>query len=226
MGSEVATQAPAGVPDLKRPTDPYSLTADDIAVPRLYLGQAISKPVEEGLVKSGEFFVAQDDSDPDPQVVAANGEEFRLHILGWRKGISRSIDGVLESWAFDDPTAPVPSKHTGAWTTYTYYVAIPAVATDLPYRWLLSRTQQPAAQKINTTILRNQDTIPPWKLAFEVSSTKRANKKGQQFYVPQVAQVEPTSEELEVAEALYAIAEAKRQQIDSQAARDAADPSL
>lgn len=225
MGEQLDTVTPA-VPDLVRSRDPYAITADDIAIPRLYLGQAISKPVEEGLVKSGQFFVAQDDSDPDPQVVADVGESFDLHVLDLRKGISRSIEGVLESWAFDDPTAPVPCKETGAWTTYTYIVAIPAAATDLPYRWLLSRSAQPAAQKINVTILRNQDSTPIYKHGFRISATKRANKKGQQFYVPQVAQIEPTNDSLVVAEALFPIAQAKRAQIEAATARDNADPSL
>lgn len=227
MGSEVAQASKSQVPALR---DPRIITAEDIAIPRLYIGQAISKPVEEGLVKSGNIFTAQDDSDPDPQVLAEGGEADTdgvvIHVLDLRKGISRSIDGVLETWAYNDPNAPVPCKETGAWTVYTYFVAIPEYADDIPFRWLLSRSAQPAAQKINTVLMRNKGGTPPYEYAFRVTTTKRSNKKGQQYFVPRVAQIEPASASVQVAADLYSLVEANQARVSAAHSADNNDPSI
>lgn len=176
-----------------------ALTVEDIALPRLYVAQAITNAVQEGTVKSGALFVAQDADDPDPAILADRGDEdgVTLHVLALRRGKSRSIDGVLETWRYDDPNVP-----DDAWTTYTYATAIPSYETDLPIRWLLTRTGRPAAQKINTVLLRLPDDTPPYTVAFKVTTVERSNDKGR-YYIPRVTPTEPTDENVEVAADLY-----------------------
>jgi hypothetical protein len=190
-GSEVAALAFDGS---------TTLTTDDLALPRLYVAQAITNAVQDGNVKAGAIFVAQDADDPDPAVLADKGSEEGaiIHVLALRKGKSRSIEGVLETWRYDDPAAPAD-----AWTTYTYAVAIPSYDTDLPCRWLLTRTGRPAAQKINTVLARLNGVKPPFETAFRVTTVERSNDKGR-YFIPRVTPVEPTDESTEVAAKLYA----------------------
>lgn len=208
---DLATVAPAGVPALQRDAS-RQLTASDIAWPRLYLGQAISNAVQDGNVKVGELFIAADGDDPDPQVVAPAGEDhdgLRFYVLDLRKGISRTTeDGDLDTWVFGDPDAPEPSWQTGAWITYSYTLAIPAIDEQVPIRFLLSRSGQPAAKKINGVIIRTQETQPSWQSAFSLKTAERANKAGKRYWVARVQPVDPTDAGLAVAEKLANLVQA------------------
>lgn len=195
------TQQTSNVPAL-RPVS-AGLDARDLALPRLYIAQAISQATQEGLVKFGSIFAAQDADDPDPVVLAKPGDQDGVTIipLALKKGLSRSADGRLETWAIDDPLAPQPSKATGVWVSYQYALAIPSFDEDLPVRWVTSRSGTPAARKINTLVYRLPAGEPPYTLAFRLTATKKSNDKGT-FYIPQVTQVPITEDDAAVARRL------------------------
>jgi hypothetical protein len=198
-GSEVATTEGGNLPAL-RFDGGTTLTAEDLALPRLYVAQAITNAVQDGNVTAGALFVAQDSDDPDPVTLAEKGsdEGVLIHVLALRKGKSLSVDGSLETWRYDDPNAP-----SDAWTTYTYAIAIPEYDSEIPCRWLLTRTGRPAAQKLNTVLARLSGQKPPYSVAFRVTTVERSNDRGR-YFIPRVAPTEATDENVEIAGRLYA----------------------
>lgn len=216
-GSELQERQAGAVPALRRDTS-QELNAEDLAFPRLYIGQAISNAVVDGNVGVGDIFTAQDSDDPDPTVLAKSGDEKGVvfHVLGLRKGKSRSIDGVLETWQYDDPNVPAD-----AWTTYTYFICIPDADDGLPYRYLLTKTGRPAAQKINTVLKRLQGEQPPYVAAFRLTTAERSGDKGR-YQVPRVRPTEATEEGLAAAANLYGIVQENTTQVDRAAGEEPA----
>ena len=194
MGTEVEKVA-GGVPDLVR-TPALEITAEDVQLPRLYVGQFMSQAVQDGAVKAGDVYVADGADDPSPEVLFNSGSNepgALVHILNLRKGKSAQVDGDLMLFDFDDPSAP-----EDAWVTYNYVVALPEYDTEVPAKWLLTRTGRPTAQRINTVIKRNEATAPAFAHAFRVKTVERKNEKGR-FYVPAITVAEARSEDVEVA---------------------------
>jgi hypothetical protein len=215
--TEVAVQE-GQVPALRDRSQ--TLTAEDLAFPRLYIGQDISEAVKSKLAESGDLFLASDQYDPDPSVLAKKGSEtgVTFYVVGWRKGISRSIDGQLDTWKFDDPTAPPYGPGTDAWISYTYFVAIPGVEEDVPVRFLISRTSQPAARKINTVLNRLGGEAPYYKQAFRLTTELRHRKEGPgTFYVAVVLPVEGTDEGREVAAKLAGLVDSQPDRVSAAA---------
>lgn len=177
--SEIATTGSA-LPAIYQPA-PLDIGSDDIALPRVKVGQKMTKA--DG-VTIGQIFAStgEDDAeilyDPKKSKVGV-----LIHILGLTRGKSISDGGELVSWAYNDPDAP-----SDAWTTYNYLLCLPEVDTDLPYKWLFTRTGAPSAKQMNTVLKRNA-TVPPYTLAFRVETKQKENPKGV-FAVPRVTQVE------------------------------------
>lgn len=196
MAKEVATVEATAVPALA-PTPATELSAEDIALPAIKLGQFMSDHVQEDRVPAGCIFSATGADDPDPVVLWEQGqdEKLRFYVLALKKGKSVSSDGELVLFDYNDPDAPAE-----AWVTYNYAIAIPAADEGMPYKFLLTRTGKPAAQQINTVIAKNPN-VPSYKLAFELDCKERSNKKGK-FFVPRVSHVEATEAEVAVAEKL------------------------
>lgn len=213
-GSEVAAAAPSAVPALRH-SGADALTPQDLALPRLYIAQAIHNAVQDGLVGIGSIFVANDADDPDPAVLAEAGDKdgVIIHPLALKKGKSRDRRGReaagitgytgpdLERWSYDD--GPPANKATGVWVSYTYALAIPAFDADLPVRWIVSRSGQPAARKINTEVFRLDEDTSPATLAFRLTTAERSNDSGR-YIIPQVSAVQPDEESTQVALALAA----------------------
>jgi hypothetical protein len=194
MASKAVERASTQVPDLVR-TPAMTLTSDDIALPRIYIGQFMSAAVQGQLVKAGQIFAATSGDDPDPQVLWTKGDDegVLLHVIGLRKAKSFSEGGELQLFDFDDPNAPSDS-----WVTYNYMLALPEVDSDLPYKLLLTRTGRQTALKINTVLQKNSISGPMWNQAFRLTAAERENNKGK-FYVAQAAQVEATATNIEIA---------------------------
>jgi hypothetical protein len=180
-------------------TPATEIGAEDIALPRLYIGQYMSDHVKSKAVEVGDLFTATGGDDPDPQVLIKQGsdEKLRVHILALRKGKSISEGGELVLFDFNDPDAPPE-----AWTTYNYAIALPDVDEEVPYKWLLTRTGNPTAKRMNMVIKKNEAKGPAYELAFDVSTAYRSNAKGE-FYIPQASQVEANADHVKVAENLY-----------------------
>jgi hypothetical protein len=192
MSTELANTK-GSVPALRH--DPSTqIERTDLALPRLYIAQDMHSAVQEGFVKRGSIFVATDSEDPSPDVLSPpGGDGVRFYYLGLRKGKSLSVNGELFTYRYDDPDAPAE-----AWTTYTYFVYLPAYADDLPVRWLLTRTGRPTAQKINTVLARQAGKGPLHEVAFEVTAFQKQNDKGK-FFVPRVQPTEARANEVEIA---------------------------
>lgn len=194
--TDVAQQAKAQVPDLVR-APVLDITAEDIALPRIYIGQFMSEHVKQQLVKPGSIFTASGADDPDPQVLSTlEGEGVIVHVLGMRKGKSFSDGGELQLYDYNDPSAP-----DDAWITYNYTVCLPEVDEEVPYKWLLTRTGRPAAKQINTVLAKQSDKGPCWVNAFRFTTAQRENAKGE-YFVARCAPIEADKQHIEIAESL------------------------
>lgn len=191
----------SAVPDMVR-TPALTITAEDIALPRIYLGQFMSQAVQEGLVKAGQIFSATGADDPDPTILwSSDGKgEFKdgvpFYVLNLKKGKSWTAGPgeELQLFDYDDPAAPAD-----AWVTYGYVVAIPALDADVPFKLLLTRTGKPAALQINTVLMKAAVSGPSWNTKFILTTAARENNKGK-FFVPRVAVGEAAAAEVEIAE--------------------------
>jgi hypothetical protein len=182
----VERAAEAQVPALVQ-TPALEIGAGDVALPRLYIGQSMSEPVQDGAVEVGQLFTALGQDDPEPQVVSDKGEDadgVLVHVLGMTRKKSLSKDGELELYDYDDPNAPPE-----AWVTYNYVVALPEVDPDLPFKLLYTRSATSAAKWIN---------------AFRIKTAFRSNEKGR-WYVPRVSVVEADPANVEIAEKLASL---------------------
>lgn len=199
MSTEIA-ESKGSVPALAS-TPATEITAEDVALPRLYLGQYMSQHVQEDIVAPGSIYTALSNDDPDPSVLWEQGDDdgVLFHVLALRKGKSISVDGELQLFAFDDPDAPAD-----AWTTYNYVIVLPQHNSEVPYKWLLTRTGRPAAQQINMVLKMNEARGPAFEQAFEVKAAPRQNDKGK-FFVPRVGPAEATPEGKAIAEKLVAL---------------------
>lgn len=201
MGTEVEQRPSSSVPALVN-TPAFDVGAEDVALSRIYVGQSMSQHVQDGLASFGSLYTALDTDDPEPVVLWSpdGGEEpVRFHVLGMRRGKSTVVDGELLRFDFDDPEAPAD-----CWTTYNYVVALPAVDTEVPFKWLLTRSAQPTARRINSVIVKNGEKTPLHALAFDATTIKRSNRKGT-YAVPQARFVEANEEDVEVAAKLASL---------------------
>jgi hypothetical protein len=203
MSNAVATRSPE-VPALV-PTPATTITAADIVVPRLYVGNALSGAVKQSKltgVSYGDIYLAENADDPEPQVLWSLGSDepgVLFHVLHFKKGLSFSEagDSDLLTWYFGDPNAD-----PRAWTTYQYHVILPEVAPDMPAKLLLTKSGKPTAQKINTVLGRNAATGPMYQNAFRLTSATRS--KGRNEWAIFQALSEPANKKhVEAAEALY-----------------------
>lgn len=203
MASEAIERAASAVPALAQ-TPALEISAEDVALPRMKIGQYSSDFVQNELVPAGSLFTAYGEDDPDPSVLwerpsKEGGKEKKgviVHVLGLRKGKSVSEGGELVTFDFNDPDAPPE-----AWVTYNYFVCLPEVDDEVPFKWLLTRTGAPSAKNINMVLKRNAAKGPAWVNAFEVKTSPRKNDKGN-FFVPRVSPVEAKAANVEIAEAL------------------------
>lgn len=170
---------------------PIEITAEDVALPRMKIGQFVSSFVQDKLVSPGAFFTSLGAEDPDPVEIEGSDDGVLFHVLDMHKGKSASVDGELTLYDYNDPDAP-----EDAWTTYNYVVVLPEAEEDFPVKWLLSRTGRPAAQQINLVLTKTAAQGPPWNQAFRVKAVERSNPKGK-FFVPQVRHVEAAEGNIE-----------------------------
>ncbi len=196
----VAERSQSAVPDLVR-TPALTITAEDVALPRIYIGQFMSKAVQDQLVKPGCIYAATGQDDPDPNVLwdkSTKGDNpgVLFYVIGLRKGKSISDGGELQLFDFDDPNAPAD-----AWVTYNYSVLVPEVDVEVPFKLLLTRTGRPAALQINTVLKKNAIKGPAWHNAFRLTTAERENAKGK-FFVARVAIAETDQEQIAVAESM------------------------
>lgn len=193
----LAVPAPPAVPALIH-HNPVEIDANDIALPRVKVAQQMTAQADAGLVKSGQIFssISEDDADV---LFAGKGDGVLFHVLGLRKGKSLNVDGDLMTWAFNDPDAPAD-----AWTTYNYVLCLPEHDTDVPYKFLMTRTATPTARGLNLMLKKGEAAGPSYALAFRLTTAQKKNAKGT-YYVPIVRPADPTEAGVAASERLAAM---------------------
>jgi hypothetical protein len=187
MSEEVTTIEPSPLPQLPV-TAASIITAEDVALPRLYVGQPVSHAVANGHAKVGSIYAATDAEDPEPLPLYEPGRPgVLIYPLRLVKGWSLSTDGEFQTFPYEDPNVP-----EDAWLAYHYDLLVPTVDLELPCRFTLSKTGTPTARKINTAMKRHEPR-PPWELAFLLTTAPRQNERGR-WFVAQATATEPQAE--------------------------------
>lgn len=192
--NEIAEQK-SNVPALAT-TPSLDIGVEDVALPRLKIGQFMSPLVQEKVVDAGDLFTSVGADDPDPVIIDQGDDGVLFHVLDMQRGKSASVDGELTIYDYNDPDAP-----ENAWVTYNYVVVLPEVDPDFPVKWLLSRTGRPAAQQINLVLTKASAQGPPWNQAFRVTTAERSNDKGK-YYVPRIKHVEADAANVAICDTL------------------------
>lgn len=199
--TEVAERA-SQVPALAS-TPAIELDVNDIALPRLYIGQYMSHAVQEGRIKAGVLFAAENADDPDAYALWTPAEKPKpgvlIHVLRMRKAKSLQANGELLLFDFDDATAPPEAS-----VTYNYTLCLPEVDPDLPFKWLLTRTGAPAAKKMNTVLIKNSISGPAYQTAFRATTAPRENAKGK-YFIAQISPVQADQAHTDIAAAIDAM---------------------
>ena len=109
----LARKARTQLPDLYQPPA-MDIGAEDLIMPRLYIGQGLSVAVTEGDAKIGDLYIANGKDDPEPNIVWRQGDEggVLFSVLGLKRGKSLQVDGELETWDYYDPEAPAEARTT------------------------------------------------------------------------------------------------------------------
>lgn len=184
-------------------TPALEIDATDVALSKVYIAHFQSKLVqaEDSELKAGMIFAATGEDDPEPAILwdpkaKEPNPGVLFHVLGLRKGKSVTVDGELQTFAFNDPQAP-----EDAWVTYGYTIVLPEHDLTEPYRMLFTRTKGPAAKQINKVLKKNEGRGPAWASAFRMTTAFRENAKGK-WYVPMIQIVEANPEHVAAAETL------------------------
>jgi hypothetical protein len=152
------------------------------------------------LAKPGDVIIAAGPDDPDAEVVHSfkeGGTGLLFHVLRLDRGKSYAESGgQLQTWAYDDPEA-----HEKSWTTYTYTIALPEVDASVPYKLLLTRSNNGTAKRINLVLAKTVQHGNLYDTAFRLTTAPKQNDKGK-WHVAVVNVVEADLNGLEVAEAL------------------------
>lgn len=208
--TEVATTAGA-LPSLAD-TPATSIGFEDIAPPTLYVAQRTSTAVGEGLAKYGDLFVAQGADDPEAEVLWKDGSTdegvlfIPLHMFKtwtWTDGTN------LRNWPYGNGEVPEEAAaleretNKPVFRTYNYIVLLPDYDTEMPVNFRLnSRSQRPAANKINLTVSRSEK---PWHgSAFRVTTAKKESG-GNKWAVPVVTEAKATKAQHDQAEKLLGL---------------------
>ena len=177
------------------PTPATTISAEDIIIPRLYVGNPLSKAVKHKRASYGDLYLAAGPDDPEAQVVYEAGSDapgVLVHVLHLLKRKSWAPKGEQPiSWDFDDPEA-----HEDAWITYNYTLFLPEIDPDMPVKLLLTKSGRTTARRINTVLGRGAG--PLWGSAFRLTSAEQKSTDHEWMTV-EAAQV--TAEPAHVAQA-------------------------
>jgi hypothetical protein len=206
--SEIVPSTGAALPAM--PNSGFSqdeLGLDDIKLPRIYLQQALSEFVKNGDARPGDIVMAGDTDDvPFHLLDRKNGpDSFTAYVVSRKKFAATTSGGGIEFHPDNkrDPQDPE------SWEGWFFDLAVPG--EQLPVRWMLWKTAgRRAAQSINTLIQRalgNGDTDP---VCIEVKTKATTNKRGQEYFVPVIANGVPTPDGLEDAYKVRELAMALR----------------
>ena len=172
-------------------------SSDDVKLSRVYIAQQLSQAVDFGIAKKGDIYVAAGADDPEAIVIGNEKDSVLFHVLGMPfKRKSLRTGNELQSWDYNDPAAP-----SEAWTTYDYTIVLPEFDTELPYKFLPSRSNTNTCRRLNMQLLKAARLGPVYNLAFRMTTEQR-QKDANKWHIAVVKQVEATHEGIAVAESL------------------------
>jgi hypothetical protein len=158
---------------------------DDMAFPRLYVGQPGSGAVQAELAPAGSLYLATDKDDPEPVVVYKAGQNtgVRVHLLTLEKVWCFTDDDgnyrVVAAGAVRRHELAVPDDVDGG---YQLVFCVPQFDAELPVSALFKVTAVPTAKKILTTFARAGGA--PWSSAFELTTAPKSNDRGHRWFIP------------------------------------------
>jgi hypothetical protein len=173
------------------------VSIEDLAVPRLFVGQPTSRAVVDHNVPLGAIYLASAASDPDPVVLYKPNQKkgVVVHLLGYaRVVIYHDDDGSFR--VVPQGSAGVPHEADGG---YQLMLLIPAFDDGMPVSGLFKSSGAAAAKTIITIAARSG--LAPWCTAFELTTQQRRNELGT-WHVPIAKAVEAQPAHVEAAETL------------------------
>ena len=232
--TEVAAPTNGAVPALAD-TPATTIGFEDVGTSTLYIAQRTSTAVDNRLANYGDLFVAQGADDSEVEVLWQTGstDQGVLFIpLHMYKTHTFSDGNNLRSWAWGNGEPPQEAldmveadegRHP-LFRTYNYVVLLPDYDTEVPvYLRLNSKSQRPAANKVNLTVSRSGK---PWHAsAFRITTAKKesgANK----WAVPVVVEAKATKAQFEQAERLLQLITPGLQARQAAESRALAAPSI
>lgn len=173
-----------------------AISAEDLGIPRMMVGQPSSVAVQDGRVPAGAIYIGANAEDPEVRV---------MYKPGGRGGVDVLPLAFQKGWAFRDEGdvfRVVPDGSEGvpweAVPAHTWLFCCPAFDSSLPVSYLFKVSALPTSQKIALAV-KQAAPAPSWTLAFRLTTVPRANSKGR-WYVPQVVSVpKPKPEHVEAA---------------------------
>lgn len=173
------------------------ITAEDLAIPRLCIGQPGSGAVQDGHVPAGSIYLATDASDPEPVVIYRPDQKVgvRVHLLTVEK---------VWVWTDEDKTFRVAAEYASdvpeeARRGYQLILSVPEFDSELPVSGLFKKTAIPTAKKILTTVAKSK--VAPWESAFLLTTTQKANKEGR-WHIPLATTVKAQQKHVQQAASL------------------------
>jgi hypothetical protein len=178
--------------------------ADDLVIPILKVGQALTREVVEKSAAAGDFINGLTGESLGDQIEFVVASFIKGRFATDDEGNVRHAFGREVPWD-DDPLKGQPfTEHPDAEEKYrervnageipwgkgppistTYNFTGYVVGQDIPVRLSLMRTAVPTARKW-VTILRFQPSN--WAVVYDLTTDQRENRNKQPFYVPTVRQ--------------------------------------
>jgi hypothetical protein len=164
-----------------------SISAGDLALPRLQVAHSSTRAVQEGLVPFGALFVNLGADDPAPETLFTPGQTEKgpvVYLLAKRSVWAYRDEERFVVVGVDQLDGPVPKD---AVRGYEFAALLPAFDSSLPCSWLVKSTALPCAQRMMTVIARAR-APHLWSVAFELSTLPRASERGR-WYIPVASKV-------------------------------------
>jgi hypothetical protein len=191
------------------------LDTNDLLVPKIYHMQAISKLVQDGAARPGEFC-----DSLTGEVLAKKDEKLQLIIFGSYKTMIVKSEMPGGKWKLHKIVSITP-QNASEWAsrpfieeidhvqyqnnlTYNYLCLLPKKINELPYVLSLGSTKTKVAKKLNTMLSKlSQAKKPGASVVFDFTSTTEKNDQGSWAGLEVTQGRNATPEELVAAHAWY-----------------------
>lgn len=192
------------------------LDANDLLIPKIFHQQSTSKFAKDGLAKVGDWC---DNLTGD--VLAKKDEDLEVIIFGVFKTMVISKKPLGQGKFKLDKIVTITPENAMDWIdkpfieeihgdsikyslTYNFYCLLPSKVKELPYVLSLASTKVKTAKKINTFLLKLQQSKKPGaSRVFNLKSIQQSNDQGDWFGIDVSPGRESTTEELMRAHAWY-----------------------